>query len=357
MRDEIGQQPHVLAETVARLAEPADRLAATIVERGIGTVVTCGRGSSHNVARYAAYALAIEGGRLVADAAPSVVTAYRARPAFAGTALLAISQSGGGEDLLAVAEAAHAAGAPVAAITNEPEALIAGVAEHLLLTPAGPERSVPATKTYTAAVAAVALVARALAVRTGAGTSTERGASGPPSGFDRLPDAVSAVLEREADLADVGSRLRAAQRCVVLGRGYNRATAAEIALKIQETSYLSAQDYGAPEFLHGPLAVVEPGFEVLAIVAAGPTAGAVLDVARRVRGLGARVSLISDRPLEPGVRREVADAAVELDLDLPESLSPIALAVCGQLVAFHLATSRGGSPDRPRSLSKVTATR
>jgi glucosamine--fructose-6-phosphate aminotransferase (isomerizing) len=350
MRDEIGQQPRVLSETVATLREAADRFAATIVERGIGTIVTCGRGSSHNVARYAAYALAIEGGRLVADAAPSVVTAYRARPAFAGTALLAISQSGGGEDLLAVAEAAAGALAPVAAVTNEPAAPIARLAEHLLLTPAGPERSVPATKTYTAALAAVALVARALADRT-------RGVSTGMDGFERLPGAVAAVLEREDELAEVGRRLRDAERCVVLGRGYNRATAAEVALKIQETSYLSAQDYGAPEFLHGPLAVVEPGFEVVAIVAAGPTAGAVIDVARRVRGLGARVSLISDRPLEPGVVGEVADAVVELDLDLPESLSPIPLAVCGQLVALHLAASRGRSPDQPRSLSKVTATR
>jgi glucosamine--fructose-6-phosphate aminotransferase (isomerizing) len=352
MRQEIGEQPEVLARTVAELSHRADALASTLVERGISTIVTCGRGSSHNVARYAAYALAIQGGCLVADAAPSVVTAYGARPSFADTCLLAISQSGGGEDLLAVAGAAAEAGAPVAAITNEPAAAIAQLADHLLLTPAGPELSVPATKTYTSAVTAVALLAAALQRLAQQGS-----ADADSGGFAALPAAVSAVLEREDELAAVGRKLRRAQRCVVLGRGYNRATASEVALKIQETSYLSAQDYGAPEFLHGPMAVVEPGFEVVAIVAAGPTATAVLDVCRRARDLGGRVTLISDRPLEPRIRAEIADATVELDLDLPEALSPVPLAVCGQLVALHLATSRGSSPDRPRSLSKVTATR
>jgi glucosamine--fructose-6-phosphate aminotransferase (isomerizing) len=360
MRREIGEQPEALAATLAGLSEAAEAAAVTIRGRGISTVVTAARGSSHNVARYATYALGIDAGLLVADAAPSIVTAYDAAPPLASTALLAISQSGSSPDLLAVAAAARAAHAPVIAITNSGDAAIGDIADHLLVTPAGTERSVPATKTYTTSLAAVALLAAALAGRVdrdGAGP-----AAAPRTGLGRddlarIPDAVKRVLAIEERIAELGGRLREAERCVVLGRGYNRGTAAEIALKIQETSYLSAQDYGASDFLHGPLAVVFPGFEVLAVAAGGPTAGPVLDVCRRARELGGHVTLLTDGAVDAGDSAAASDDHLALDTGLSEQLSPIGFAVAGQLLALHLAESLGLSPDEPRSLSKVTLTR
>ncbi len=350
MRREIGEQPAVLARTLAELAAPARAAADAVVARRIRTMVTCGRGSSDGVGRYAGYILSIHAGLLVADATPSIVTAYGIVPAFPDAALLAISQSGAGEDVRAVALAARSVGAPVIAVTNVAGSPLAQVADHLLVTPAGPERSVPATKTFTSALATVALLGHALA-------GGDRGVGLDAVDLAGLPGAVQRVLSLEPDLARLGERLRGHDRCVVLGRGYNRATATEIALKIQETSYLSAQDYGAADFLHGPLAVVQPGLHVLVIVAPGPTAATILEVAGRARSLGASVTAISDGPVDRAAIDAIADAHVHLDSGLPEPLTPIGFAVAGQLVALHLALAEGRSPDVPRALTKVTVTR
>ncbi len=351
MRQEIGEQPAVLARTLERLAGPASVAAVVLRDGGIRTVVTCGRGSSDHVARYASYVLTLHAGLLVADATPSIITAYGVFPAFPDAAALVISQSGAGEDVRAVALAARAAGAPVLAITNVADAPLLDAADHVLLTPAGPERSVPATKTFTAALAAVALLGGELARRGGRPAGLE------PLDLARLPGAVERVLSLESDLAALGARLKGRERCAVIGRGYNRATASEVALKIQETSYLSAQDYGASDFLHGPVAVVVPGFDVLAIVAPGPTAGGVLDVAARARALGARVTVISDGSVDQAAVDAVADAHVHLGTGLSEALTPIGFSVAGQIIALHLALVEGRSPDAPRALAKVTVTR
>ncbi len=351
MRREIGEQPAVLARTLETLAAPVEAVAGTFAARGIRTIVTCGRGSSDHVARYASYLFTIHAGLLVADLTPSIVTAYGVTPALPDAALLAISQSGAAADIRAVAAAARAEGAPVVAITNVADAPLLEVADHALVTPAGPERSVPATKTFTAALATVALLGGVLARRGGSAAGLEVG------DLARVPDAVERVLALEPELAGLGARLKGRDRCVVIGRGYNRATASEVALKIQETSYLSAQDYGASDFLHGPVAVVEPGFDVLVIVAPGPTAATVLAVAARARELGARVAVISDGPIDRAAIAAAADAHVHLGTGLAEPLTPIAFAVAGQLVALHLALAEGRSPDVPRALRKVTVTR
>ncbi len=351
MRAEIGEQPDVLARTIEDLSGPVGRAADDIRARRITTVATVARGSSANIARYSIYALGIHPRLLVADVAPSLVTAYRAPPPFAGTAILAISQSGAGEDVRAVAEAGRAAGAPVIAITNDSGSRLAAVADHSLVTPAGEERSVPATKSYTSGLLAVAMLGGALAALEGDPSGLE------PRDLARVPDAVRAVIDRETELAHVGAAMSGVSRCVILGRGYDRATAAEIALKIQETSYLSAQDYGAQDFVHGPVAVVQSGFEVLAVAADGPTAPAVLSVAARARGLGGRVTLVSDGRLAPEDVRSAADVHIPLDTGLPAALAPIAFTVAGQLVALHLAIAAGNDPDRPRGLTKVTSTR
>ncbi|MFZ5854623.1 MAG: SIS domain-containing protein [Chloroflexota bacterium] len=356
MRREIGEQPAVLGRTLEALAAPVEAVAETFAARGIRTIVTCGRGSSDHVARYASYLLTIHAGLLVADLTPSIVTAYGATPVLPDAALLAISQSGAAEDIRAVAAAARTQGAPVVAITNVADAPLLEVADHALVTPAGPERSVPATKTFTAALATVALLGGALARRARSVGALRPGGL-EPAELARLPEAVERVLALEPELAALGARLKGRDRCVVIGRGYNRATASEVALKIQETSYLSAQDYGASDFLHGPVAVVEPGFDVLVIAAPGPTAATVLAVAARARELGARVAAISDGPVDRTEVAAVADVHVHLGTGLAEPLTPIAFAVAGQLVALHLALAEGRSPDVPRALRKVTVTR
>ncbi len=135
MRHEIAEQPAVLARTLETLVAPVEAVAGTFAARGIRTIVTCGRGSSDHVARYASYLLTIHAGLLVADLTPSIVTAYGATPVLPDAALLAISQSGAAEDIRAVAAAARAEGAPVVAITNAPDAPLLEVADLVLFDP------------------------------------------------------------------------------------------------------------------------------------------------------------------------------------------------------------------------------
>lgn len=350
LRREIAEQPVILADTVAQLAGPAREAAGVMRRRGIGLAVLAGRGSSANAAQYGRYLLEIVAGLPVSIAAPSVVTMYGRVPDWRAAALIAVSQSGQGKDVLEVARAARAAGTLTLAVTNEADSPLATAVELPLVTPAGVESSVPATKTYTSTLLALALLVRGLVEdpdSTGLGDAQ----------LAELPAGAGRVLDHEPEIADAAARMADTGRCVVIGRGLNRSTAYEVALKIQETAYLLAQAHGASDFLHGPLAVIEEGFRVVALLAGGPTVPAVIEALRRAHERGSRSLVICDGPEASASARPLADDLIELDTGLSEALSPIGLSMAGQLLALHLALARGLSPEQPRALGKVTLTR
>lgn len=350
LRQEIGEQPAILAATIERLAEPAHEAASVMRRRGVRLAVLAGRGSSANAAQYGRYLLEVLTGMPVSIAAPSVITMYGRVPDWEAAALIAISQSGQGSDVIEVARAARVTAALTLAVTNDAASPLAEAVELPLVTPAGVESSVPATKTYTSTLLVLALLAREL-------TDDPEAAGLGDAQLADLPAAAGRVLEHEAAIADAAGRLADTGRCVVIGRGLNRSTAYEVALKIQETAYLLAQAQGASEFLHGPLAVIEEGFRVVALLAGGPTAPAVIEALRRARERGARSLVICDGRDAAEAARPLADDLIELDTGLSEALSPIGLSMAGQLLALHLALARGLSPEHPRALGKVTVTR
>jgi glutamine---fructose-6-phosphate transaminase (isomerizing) len=350
MRREIGEQPGILAATIDQLGEPARDAAAAMRHRGIGLAVLAGRGSSANATQYGRYLLEVFAGMPVSIAAPSVVTMYGRVPDWRSAAFVAVSQSGQGTDVIEVARAARGAGSMTLAITNDPLSPLAETVELALVTPAGVESSVPATKTYTSSLLVLALLARGLV------TDPAAAGLGDAQVAD-LPDAVGRVLEQESAISAAAGRMAGTGRCVVIGRGLNRSTAYEVALKIQETAYLLAQAQGATDFLHGPLAVIEEGFRVVAVLAGGPTAPAVIEALRRARERGAQSLVIADGRVAADAARPLADDLIELETGLSEALSPIGLAIAGQLLALHLALARGLSPEHPRALGKVTVTR
>jgi glutamine---fructose-6-phosphate transaminase (isomerizing) len=140
----------------------------------------------------------------------------------------------------------------------------------------------------------------------------------------------------------------------VLGRGYHLATAREWSIKLKELAYVLADPYSSADFMHGPLALVEPGFPVFAAAPAGEVLHDILPVLDRVRDdLAARLLVISDDPeaLERGEWR------LRLPAGIPEWLVPVVSIVPGQLHAMYLARARGHDPDSPRSIGKVTLTR
>jgi glucosamine--fructose-6-phosphate aminotransferase (isomerizing) len=140
--------------------------------------------------------------------------------------------------------------------------------------------------------------------------------------------------------------------CVVIGRGYNYCTAFEMALKIKELTYTVVQPYSSADFMHGPLAIIEPGFPVFVIAPSGVMLDDMRAFCAIARERGAELTVISDHA-------EMLDAAripFALPAGVPEWLSPIVAILPGQLFAAHLAHSRGYDPDRPRALHKVTET-
>jgi glucosamine--fructose-6-phosphate aminotransferase (isomerizing) len=137
---------------------------------------------------------------------------------------------------------------------------------------------------------------------------------------------------------------------VIVGRGFHHATVHEWALKLQELTYILAQPFSAADFLHGPVAVVEEGFGVLAVVTAGPTESQMRDVVEAMQTRGAHVVTLSD------VDDTIGEVAVRIPRVEPW-LSPIVAAPYIQRLSHDLALARGLDPDAPRGLTKVTRTR
>jgi len=302
--------------------------------------VIAARGSSDHAALYAKYLFGRRNRRLVALAAPSLFTRYASPPSLDGQCVIGISQSGASPDVLAVLEEAVRQGAMTVAITNEPDSKMASVADLVLPLQAGPERSVPASKTYTASLLALALISQAI----------DR-----DDAFERalvqVPSSMAGALKGEIDLDKLVPAL-AGPRAIVLGRGFNFSTAEEIALKLTETSYVLARAWSVADFEHGPIAVVEPGFPVLVVGGGGSVEADLQAICARLVDYGCRVIGLFDGSSMP---RGLDSAAVH-DSGLPEELTPLTLAVRGQLLAHRVAVARGVDPDQPRALHKITRT-
>lgn len=341
--DEIREQPEAAQRLLERSAAVYRRLASQLERRPPEFVVIAARGSSDHAALYAQYLLAVRNGLTVALATPSTITLYGARPRMADALVLGISQSGQSADIVAVLAEGRRQGALTVAITNDGSSPLAAAAAEVVELQAGPERATAATKTYTTQLLAAVLLSLALR---------------PPSSQESddlaaLPEQLSAALASEAAAEQAAAGHATDTRAVVLGRGFEYATAREWALKLQELAQLLAQPFSAADFEHGPLALVEEGFPVLAVAPAGRPAEAQLPLLRRLRDdHGARLLVISDDGAALGLGE-----GLPLPAKVPGWLGPIVSIVPGQLYAYHLTRAKGLDPERPRSISKVTSTR
>jgi glucosamine--fructose-6-phosphate aminotransferase (isomerizing) len=338
--DEIGDQPAMTERLLRELPADLAPLAAAARKRRIGHVIIAARGTSDHAAIYAQYTLGALARLPVGLATPSLFSRYGKPPRVGGALVLGISQSGRSPDVVAVLEEARRQEALTAALTNEAGSPLAAAADHVLLLRAGPEHSVAATKTYTAELTAIALLAVSLA----------DSAQGELEALAQVPGAQRAALDaagRAAELADAHAGL---EDCVVLGRGFNLATAFEWALKLQELAYVRAHAYSTADFQHGPVASLPPGGDVLAILARGPLAADTVALVRRLREeRRARVLLLASEPLQGADHLPFPDT-------LPEWLSPLVDIIPGQLFAAALARAKGLDVERPRGLKKVTLT-
>jgi glucosamine--fructose-6-phosphate aminotransferase (isomerizing) len=346
MRADIADIPSVVARALVDDEGTYADLAADFARRAPAWVTIAARGSSDHAAVYAQYLIESYLGLPAGLALPSVTTVYDASIDWRTGAVLAISQSGESPDVRAVVDAARAGGALTVAITNEPGSPLANAAEHVLLAQASVERAIPATKTYVGCLAAVA--------RLVASIRPDGDLVAPLAG---LPDLLAVTIERsdawlagEAGHGLVGEMARA-ERALVVSRGYNLATALEVALKLKEGCGLFAAGYSSADVMHGPMVVAMPGVPMLVIRPDGPMGDTIDAATAAAAARGVAAWSIG------GAALGSAERALSLNLDVPEALTPLAFVVPGQLLTDVLARQLGISPDAPSGLTKVTRTR
>src|SRR5262249_49728880 len=321
---------------------PVERLKRLLTSRRPRLIVLAARGTSDNAALFGRYLLEIATGIPVSLAAPSIATVYEARIDYRDALVVAISQSGESTDTNLVLERARAAGALTLGITNESGSTLARIAEHVLLVRAGRERAVAATKTYTGQVLMMYLLAYALGGRIRI------------DDLERIPEAVEQTLSLEEEIDALSSRYRFMRHAVVVGRGLNYSNAFEFALKMMETCYVVAERFSSADFLHGPIALVEPSFPVFAFAPSGKTWPSIGEPLAKLLGLHAETIAITDAGNREAVGR--ATKVIRVPGRLKEALTPIPYIVPAQLFAACLAAQKGLDPDRPRTITKVTLT-
>ncbi|WP_199551195.1 SIS domain-containing protein [Streptomyces sp. N35] len=339
MAAEMAEQPTVLRRILEQGAPRIRAVADQISARSPRFVLLTARGTSDNAALYAKYLLEIRLGLPCGLASMSTTTAYGARPDLRDVLVITVSQSGGSPDLVDSTKAARDAGAITLAVTNNPDSPLAAVSEHHIDILAGPEKALPATKTYTASLLSLYLFVEGL-----------RGGDGAEAAV--LPDLAAELLARGDEVKQLASRYRFAERMVITSRGYGYPTAKEAALKLMETSYIPALSYSGADLLHGPLAMVDNISPVIAVVTDGKGGEALQPVLDRLRGRGADLVVI-------GPREQVAAASAGFELPtagLAEELQPILEILPLQLLAYEVTIARGQDPDAPRALAKVTET-
>ncbi|MFL6294377.1 MAG: SIS domain-containing protein, partial [Actinomycetes bacterium] len=276
MRVEIAEQPEALRRTFDALLPQVGALEA--LGRETRQVLFIARGSSDNAAVYGQYLCSVHAGRLASLAAPSVATVYRADLDLRGVLAVGVSQSGATEEIVTTLEWARRCGARTAAVTNVAGSPLAEAADVPLITQAGTELAVPATKTYTTQLAALAVLALSI---------------GKARGVERLlavPDAVEAMLEVAPAAEVLAERLTYADTLVVSGRGFAYSTALELSLKLKETCYVTAVGLSYADLVHGPIAILDAGTPALLVAAAdGPMLPEMTGLARRIAATGADV--------------------------------------------------------------------
>ncbi len=335
---EIAEQPTILRHLITEDADGIKIIAKAIQAFNPAFVMIAARGTSDNAARYAQYLMSIRLGLPVALATPSVHTLYEATPNLSRALVIGISQSGHSIDVRRVIEDANQQGALTLSLTNNVESPLAQASRFHLALRCGEEISVAATKTYTSELTVLALLVNALSHQ---------------EGIELLPQYVEETLKRSEQIKAWIQRYRYAEHIAVIGRGYNYSTAFEISLKIKELCYITGEQYSEADFRHGPIAIIQRGFPVIAVAPKGKTLPLMIELLEQLQLRGAECLIISND--EAALR--FGQYQMTMPEHVPEWLSPICAVIPGQFFAMELALCKGHSIDTPIGLNKVTVTR
>ena len=352
MLKEIHEQPEALADTLRARLDDAGRLTLDEVRlseddlRRVDKVVVVACGTSYHAGLVAKYALE-RWARLPVEAEIASEFRYREPVVDGRTLVVGISQSGETADTIAACRHAAEAGAVVVAVSNVVDSTMAREAGAVVYTHAGPEIGVAATKTFTCQIAALQLFALYLAQARG--TLDSEAISPIWKELQEVPRLVAGVLADTSVIEDEARRWDGVEDAFFLGRGAAYPVALEGALKMKEISYVHAEGYPAGELKHGPLALIEPGVPVVAVVTPSEVSRKTLSNVAEVAARGGRIILLAS-PGEEGT--EVAEVVLAVPC-LHDLVAPIVDVVPLQLLAYHVARNRGLDVDKPRNLAKT----
>ncbi len=340
---EIIEQPERIKSLLAAQKKLVTQIAAAIQKREIQYVFLAARGTSDNAGRYANYLLGAMNGLPLALATPSLFTYYKRPPKLKNALVIGVSQSGQSPDIVSVLGEGRKQGCLTLAITNEPKSPLAAVSDFVLDIQAGPEKAVAATKTYTTELMTVAMLSAALS-----------GNKNNWSDLEQVSGWMKQSLQQDAFIAQAAQRYRYINQTVVLGRGFNYATAFEWALKLKELTYIIAEPYSSADFQHGPIAMVDSGFPVMAVAPRGKVFDTMLQMLRQLRNdFAAELVVISNDKKALAL----AQMPILIPVDVPEWLTPLVNILPAQLFAYHLTVAKGYNTEQPRSIRKVTETK
>ncbi|MCX8007240.1 MAG: glutamine--fructose-6-phosphate transaminase (isomerizing) [Coriobacteriia bacterium] len=352
MLKEIYEQPKALRETLRGRMGDDGRIQMSELQmsddelRGIDRVFVVACGTSYH-AGLVAKLLIEQWARLPVEVDVSSEFRYRDPIVDRDTLVVAITQSGETADTLAGVREARERGARVFAVTNVVGSRVTRESDGVIYTHAGPEIGVAATKTFTAQIAALSVLALKLA---------QARATLPPeqvasiwSELATVPDIVEAILADAQDVEACAREYTQVASSLFLGRGMGVPVAMEGALKLKEISYIHAEAYPAGEMKHGPIALITPEVPVVVVATQGRTYEKVVSNIQEVRARGARVIAVATYGDE-GIR-SYAEHVLRIP-QVSEALSAIPAAVPLQLLAYHIAKMRGCNVDQPRNLAK-----
>ena len=339
MEQEILSQPHLLKASIEKNRQTFLAIKESFKDANVKTIIYAARGSSDNAGIYFKYLIEIKLGLPVSLSAPSVLTKFNGKINFQNTLVIGVSQSGKAEDVCAVLSEAKQQGAMTVAITNDMTSPLAMLAQFTLDLAVDKEISVAATKTFTAELVLLACLAQVL--------------DSNKSGFQEIIDTISlmeTIFSKKNELASLASQLEQKNNVFVLARGYVYTVAKELALKMQETSYIQALSYSSSDFYHGPIAMIDENSLVIMIMPDDQSYEDNHELYLKIKGITDKIVVFSDKE----------NASYDRLFLIPKTtaeLSPILYAVTAQLYALEVAKTNNFNPDVPRNLKKVTITK
>jgi glucosamine--fructose-6-phosphate aminotransferase (isomerizing) len=341
IKSEIFSQPEVLTNLLAN-TEENQRIAKEIRKKNPSFIFLAARGTSDNAGLYAKYLWGAANQLPLALATPSLFSIYQAPPNIKDSIVVGVSQSGQSPDIISVLEEGRKQGAFTLAITNDPDSPLSKTSEFVIDIAAGPEKAVAATKTYTAELLAIALLSVFLSEEY---TKIHD--------LERVPELISQMLDHDPMIKNLVDRYRFMDQCIILGRGFNYATAFEWSLKLKEMANVAAEPYSSADFQHGPIALVSQGSPVLAVAPKGQVFSDLFSQLSHLKN-DFKIDLVAISNQEQLLAK--ANFPLSLPDNLPEWLSPLVAIVPAQLFSYHLTQSKGFDAENLRGLSKVTKT-